>query len=145
MFADWLVPGGRDIKGKFVISLQRVNQFESDSAKYLPFAPHRQDGYTLRVDWYAYAAPQKNPTFVGANSKVPVANKNKPTLYTPPEKKKSRPAKKYERLSPVQRPTKILKKLPSPRNSLSGVSFAQVLRGEISAQEYRPRSITHPD
>lgn len=60
--ADWSVPGGRDTRGKFVISLTRVHQDESDPQKYeLLLARQGQEVCPLIVDWHACAAPPKIP------------------------------------------------------------------------------------
>lgn len=134
--ADWSVPGDRDTRGKLVISLTRVHQDESDPWKYELLARQGQEVYTLIVDWHAYTAPSKTPNPGRANSKTAILDKNKRTHHTPPKKRKSRPTKKVENLSPVHRPAKTTKTLPSPKNSSSSVSFVQVLRGKTTAEEY---------
>lgn len=136
LFVNWLVPVGKDTRGKFTISLQRVIQLESDGARYQPLARDGKGVYTLEVEWHVCAAPQKIPNLVGTKSMVADVEKNKPTLHTPQKKKKFKTGEEGRKAFTSKEAREITKKLRSPRKALSGVNFVQVLRGEVSAQDY---------
>lgn len=149
----WRVTIGEAVRGKFTVSLTRVDQDEEDDDKYSLLTGHEKHMYTLEVDWQVCGAAPNGTNTAGASSKGSAVDEMSSIPKTSHADSNPRPKKKAKESTPVKRPGKSTKNDtgleidPDLMKILSRGNLFQVFQKQRNATEFndsKPAQTTRP-
>lgn len=132
---NWRVTIGEAIRGRFTVSLTRVDQDPKDDDKCSLLARNEKHVYTLEVDWQVCAAAPKGADTAGPRSKAPAVDGKSPIPQTshadinPGSTPVKRPVKSAKNDTELEIDAELMK-------ILRRGNLVQVFQKERNAQEF---------